>query len=223
MRCIILGSAEIKNYEKISRFINPEDFIIACDGGLNHVEKLGLSPSAVNLVVGDFDSFPRDKVLRQAQQPQGEFVFEGQIIQLPCEKDDTDVFFAVKEALRRGFTDFVLVGVIGQRFDHSLVNISVLLYLQKNGATGVIYDDYSKMQLVVAGAKPTLIPDIYSYFSLMTLEKEAVGITIKNAKYPLENATIENSYQLGVSNEVIPGQQAEVSLKNGTLLLIQVW
>lgn len=59
MCVVILGSAEIKNYEKISRFINPEDFIIACDGGLNHVEKLGLSPSAVNLVVGDFDSHSR--------------------------------------------------------------------------------------------------------------------------------------------------------------------
>lgn len=214
MRVVILGSAEIKNYEKISRFINPEDFIIACDGGLNHVEKLGLSPSAVNLVVGDFDSHSR---------PSEQNFPSAEIIQLPCEKDDTDVFFAVKEALRRGFTDFELIGVIGQRFDHSLVNISVLLYLQKNGATGVIYDDYSKMQLVVADAKPTFIPNTYSYFSLMTLEKEAVGVTIKNAKYPLENATIENSYQLGVSNEVIPGQQAEVSLKTGSLLLIQVW
>lgn len=211
MRVVILGSAEIKNYEKISRFINPEDFIIACDGGLNHVEKLGLSPSAVNLVVGDFDSHSR---------PDSWDYTNAEIIQLPREKDDTDVFFAVKEALRRDFTDFVLIGVIGQRFDHSLVNISVLLYLQKNGATGVIYDDYSKMQLVVADAKPTFIPNTYSYFSLMTLEKEAVGVTIKN---PLENATIENSYQLGVSNEVIPEQQAEVSLKTGSLLLIQVW
>ena len=149
MRVVILGSAEIKNYEKISRFINPEDFIIACDGGLNHVEKLGLSPSAVNLVVGDFDSHSR---------PSEQNFPSAEIIQLPCEKDDTDVFFAVKEALRRGFTDLVLIGV-----------------------------------------------------------------TIKNAKYPLENATIENSYQLGVSNEVLPGQQAEVSLKTGSLLLIQVW
>lgn len=214
MRVVILGSAEIKNYEKISRFINPEDFIIACDGGLNHVEKLGLSPSAVDLIVGDFDSHSR---------PNEQDFPSAQIVQLPCEKDDTDVFFAVKEALHRGFTDFILLGVIGQRFDHSLVNISVLLYLQGHGASGVIYDDYSKMQLVVAGAEPTLIPDNYSYFSLMTLEKEAVGVTIKNAKYPLENAIIENSYQLGVSNQVIPGQQAEVSLKTGSLLLIQVW
>ena len=223
IRCIIIGSAEIKNYEKISRFINPEDFIIACDGGLNHVEKLGLSPSALNLVVGDFDSFPRDKVLRQAQQPQGEFVFEGQIIQLPCEKDDTDVFFAVKEALRRSFTDFVLVGVIGQRFDHSLVNISVLQFLQKNGASGVIYDDYSKMKLVVAGAEPVLVPDTYSYFSLMCIAGDVSGVTIKNAKYPLEDATITSDYQYGVSNEVLPGQTAEVTLEKGVLLLVMVW
>lgn len=214
MNCVILGSAEIKNYEKISHFINPEDFIIACDGGLNHVEKLGLSPSAVNLVVGDFDSHSK---------PTEQDFPSAQIIQLPCEKDDTDVFFAVKEALRRGFTDFVLVGVIGQRFDHSLVNISVLLYLQKNGATGVIYDDYSKMQLVVAGAEPVLIPDTYSYFSLMCIAGDVSGVTIKNAKYPLEDATITSDYQYGVSNEVLPGQTAEVTLEKGVLLLIMVW
>ena len=87
-----------------------------------------------------------------------------EIIQLPCEKDDNDVFFAVKEALCRGFKDFVLVGVIGQRFDYSLVNISVLQFLKKNGASGVIYDDYSKMQLVVAGGEPVLVPDTYPTF-----------------------------------------------------------
>lgn len=214
MNCVILGSAEIKNYEKISRFINPEDFIIACDGGLNHVEKLGLSPSAVNLVVGDFDSHSK---------PTEQDFPSAQIIQLPCEKDDTDVFFAVKEALRRGFKDFVLVGVIGQRFDHSLVNISVLQFLQKNGATGVIYDDYSKMQLVVAGAEPVLIPDTYSYFSLMCIAGDVSGVTIKNAKYPLEKGTITSDYQYGVSNEVLSGQPAEVTLEKGVLLLIMVW
>lgn len=214
MTCVILGSAEIKNYEKISRFINPEDFIIACDGGLNHVEKLGLSPSAVNLVVGDFDSHSK---------PTEQDFPSAQIIQLPCEKDDTDVFFAVKEALRRGFKEFVLAGVIGQRFDHSLVNISVLQFLQKNGATGVIYDDYSKMQLVVAGAEPVLIPETYSYFSLMCIAGDVSGVTIKNAKYPLEDATITSDYQYGVSNEVLPGQTAEVTLEKGVLLLVMVW
>ena len=104
-----------------------------------------------------------------------------------------------------------------------LVNISVLQFLQKNGASGVIYDDYSKMKLVVAGAEPVLIPDTYSYFSLMCIAGDVSGVTIKNAKYPLEKATITSDYQFGVSNEVLSGQKAEVSLKKGVLLLIQVW
>ena len=80
-----------------------------------------------------------------------------------------------------------------------------------------------EMQLVVAGVESVLVPDTYSYFSLMCIAGDVSGVTIKNAKYPLEKATITSDYQFGVSNEVLSGQKAEVSLKKGVLLLIQVW
>ena len=94
---------------------------------------------------------------------------------------------------------------------------------EKNGASGVIYDDYSKVQLVVAGGEPVLVPDTYSYFSLMCIAGDVSGVTIKNAKYPLEKGTITSDYQYGVSNEVLPGQTAEVTLEKGVLLLVMVW
>ena len=168
-----------------------------------------------------------------------------EIITLPTEKDDTDTFFAIKEGLKRGFRDFLLVGVIGNRFDHSLCNISALLYLEKHGAHGVIVDDYSEMEIVGGDKTPlggantqndktppdratstagvAFIPDTYSYFSLMNVAGAATGITIKNAKYPLENATIEPEYSYGISNEVLPGKVAEVSVKHGGMLLVKVW
>ncbi len=40
---------------------------------------------------------------------------EAETIVLPCEKDDTEAVFAVKAALKRGFQDFLLIGVIGGR------------------------------------------------------------------------------------------------------------
>ena len=46
---------------------------------------------------------------------------------------------------------------------------------------------------------------------------------IKNAKYPLGKGTITSDYQYGVSNEVLPGQTAEVTLEKGVLLLVMVW
>ena len=66
------------------------------------------------------------------------------------------------------------------------------------------------------------IPERYAYFSLLNISGLAQGITIRNAKYPLTDAEITCEYQYGVSNEVLTGMTAEVTVKNGRLLLIKV-
>lgn len=207
-RCVIVGAAEIQNYSKIKTFLNPDDFYIFCDGGLKHKKELGVEP---DLIIGDFDSFEKPET-------------QIELIHLPCEKDDTDCFYAAKEAVARGFLDFVLIGVIGNRFDHSLCNISILMYLQEQGALATIIDDYSEMQLVGGANKvKAQIPATYSYFSLMCVDGTASGVSIKDAKYPLENGQIKTSYQYAISNEVLPGKVASVTVDNGVLLLVKVW
>ena len=126
--------------------------------------------------------------------------------------------FAVKEAIKRGFDDFLLIGVVGARLDHTLGNVSILLYLDSLGKKGCIIDDYSEM--VIVSNKPVSISDQYSFFSLLNLTGCAKGITITGAKYPLIDGEISCEYQYGVSNEVLPGQTAVVSIKEGKLLLI---
>lgn len=207
-KCVIVGAAEIGNYEKIKEYFAEDDFYIFCDGGLKHTECLGVEP---DLIVGDFDSFPRSEAVKTA----------AELITLPCEKDDTDTVFAVKEALARGFTDFLLVGVVGQRLDHTLGNLSVLLMLDKAGAAGKIIDDYSEMLLV--SDSTAYVDDSFSYFSVLSVGGEAGGISEKNAKYTLENASISSEYQYGISNEVLPGKTSEISVKSGRLLLIKVF
>lgn len=203
-RCIIIGSAKINNYDKIREYLSPDDFFIFCDGGLKHREALGFTP---NLIVGDFDSHDNPNLPIET-------------IVLPCEKDDTDTVFAVKEAVSRGFSEFLLIGVIGERFDHSLGNISILLMLDSLGKTAKIIDDYSEMELV--SKQPVYIPDSFSYFSLLNITGKANGICIENAKYNLNNGTINCEYQYGVSNEVLPGKTAKVTVNEGELLLIKI-
>ena len=53
-RCVVVGGAKIENYELIRNALGPDDFVIYCDGGLNHKESLGAKP---DLIVGDFDSY----------------------------------------------------------------------------------------------------------------------------------------------------------------------
>ena len=75
------------------------------------------------------------------------------------------------------------------------------------------------MELV--SAQPVYISDQYPYFSLLNITGRAKGITIIDAKYPLDNAEITCEYQYGISNEVLPGKQAMVSVSDGKLLLIK--
>lgn len=204
MRCVIVGGAEINNYKHINSYLKEDDFGIFCDSGLRHLNKLSISAS---LIVGDFDSF---------EQPHTNI----ETIVLPCEKDDTDTFYAVKEAVKRGFDDFIIIGVLGNRFDHSMANISILEFLYNKGKKSVIIDDYSEISVIAD--KPVKISDDCSYFSLINIYGKAKGITIRNAKYPLENAEITTEYQYGVSNEVVKDMEAEVFVENGKLLLIKV-
>jgi thiamine pyrophosphokinase len=142
-------------------------------------------------------------------------------IVLPCEKDDTDTVFAVKEAIKRGFDDFLLIGVAGARLDHTLGNLSILLHLDSLGKKGKIIDDYSEMEIV--SKKPAYIDDSYAYFSLLNMSGVARGITVENAKYPLDNDEISCEYQYGISNEVLAGRVATINVKEGRLLLIKVF
>ena len=202
-RCVIVGGADISNYDRIVAHIKSDDFVIFCDSGLKHMEKLAVKPS---LIVGDFDSHENPHL-------------DVETIVLPCEKDDTDTVFAVKEAIKRGYTDFLLIGVIGARLDHTLGNVYILEYLDELGLKGRIIDDYSEMELV--SRESAYIEDSYAFFSLINIIGIAKGITIENAKYPLKDAEINCGYQYGVSNEVLPGKRAKISVNEGKLLLIK--
>ena len=203
-RCVIVGGAGIARYDRINRFLREDDFCVFCDSGLRHLPFLQAVPG---LIVGDFDSHEKPDT-------------ETEIIELPREKDDTDTFYAVKEAVRRGYDDFLLVGVTGERMDHTLANFSILQYLDTAGKKACILDDWSEMSIIsrneaeVSGC---------AYFSLLAVGGPAQGIRITGAKYPLEDGTITGDFQYGVSNEVLPGETARISVREGRLLLVKVF
>ncbi len=227
-RCVIVGGSNIDNYKFVRKHLRDDDFVIYCDCGLSHLEGLGARPS---LIVGDFDSHENPHL-------------DVETIVLPTEKDDTDTVYAVKEAISRGFTEFVLVGVLGRRFDHSLGNLAILLMLDSKGLSGVIVDDYSEIRVVsgerlggseggsqregcsigeVVGTGSICVSDSCKYFSVLAAGGDASGVTIRNAKYNITDADIISDFPLGVSNEVPAGNVAEVSVKKGRLFVIEVF
>lgn len=204
-RCVLVGGAGIQTYARVNRILRPDDYFVFCDGGLHHLPYLHAAP---DLIVGDFDSHERPDTAVET-------------IVLPREKDDTDSVYAAREAVRRGFDDFLLLGAAGGRLDHTLGNISLLLWLDGQGKSAKILDDFSEMEIVSSREKT--IDSSFSYFSLLNISGTARGIRITGAKYPLEDGEICCEYQYGISNEVLPGGTAAVSVREGRLLLIRVF
>ena len=203
-RCVIVGSASINDYARIKEYIKEDDYAVYCDGGLKHLEGLGKRP---DLIVGDFDSHENPHL-------------DVETIVLPCVKDDTDTSFAFKECIKRGFDHFVFLGCVGERLDHTLGNVSFLIKIKDLGLNGVMIDDYSLM--CVVGDDGETVDDSFSFFSLISLSDKCEGVTIRDAKYPLDDAVIDSGFQYAVSNEVIKGKESKVTVKKGNLLLIKI-
>ena len=208
-RCVVIGGAGIRDYDRIRSYLRDDDYVIYCDSGLRHMDGLGRVPS---LIVGDFDSHENPHL-------------DVETITLPVAKDDTDTVYAVREGKKRGFTDFLLVGVFGARMDHTLVNTFILFDLDTCGFRAMAVDDYSEFSVISAGEDGTpgraLVEDRYPFFSLVNMTGVAQGITIRNAKFEVTDAEITSDYQYATSNEVVPGRTAEIIIKKGRLLLIK--
>ncbi len=202
-RYVVVGGAPIGDYDSVRRYLRPDDFVVYCDCGLRHMDGLGVPAS---LIIGDFDSH---------EQPETTV----ETIVLPHKKDDTDTVFAVREGLRRGYTDYLLLGAAGARFDHTMANVSILLWLDTLGRTALLVDDYSEMEIISREEKT--VDDRFPYFSLVNLAGPVSGLTIRDALYELTDADLSCDYQYAVSNEPIPGKTARISVKNGRVLLIR--
>lgn len=203
-RCVIVGAADITRYDNIKAYFKPEDYFIYCDAGLKHEKALGHD---ADLIVGDFDS---------TENPNR----STETIVLPHVKDDTDTVYAAKEAMRRGFSDFLLVGVIGGRMDHTLGNIAILNMLASGGCHGLIADDFSEAELISGG--PAYVDDSFLYFSILNVTGVCRGVSIKNALYPLDDAELTTDFPLGISNEPVKGKTAEITVAEGRALLFRV-
>ncbi len=210
MRCVIIGGAEIKNYEKAASYIKKDDSVIICDSGLYHCKGLGVSPS---LIVGDFDSY-------RGQTKSLEEEYHAEVIHLPREKDDTDSMYAIKEGINRGYDEFLLLGMVGNRFDHSFVNIAALLYLHNRGKKALIVDDYSEMEVL---DKEATVTKDYAFFSLLNVFGEENEVSIEDAKFPLNHGSITPEYQFAVSNEVLPNKTTKITLHKGRVLLVRIF
>lgn len=196
--CILFCAAE---FDFPAEPIGPEDFVIAADGGLRHVQRLGVEPDEI---IGDFDSL--------GYVPQDARVF-------PVEKDDTDSMLAIKRGLARGYRRFVIYGGMdGKRLDHTVANFQALQYIADHGGSGwLVGRDY--LAAAVKNGSLSFPEGTTGDISVFCLGADAKGVTLEGLYYPLHDAALTAGFPLGVSNH-FTGSAANITVTDGSLLVL---
>lgn len=205
-RCVIIGAGPIKDPEWIKNTLYKSDFIICADGGLNAAIKANIKP---DLIIGDFDSFTEEP-------PE-----DCQVIKLSPRKNDTDLMCAVKEAIRRGFKNFVILGAIGGRLDHTFANLSVLNYIASNGLSGVLLDEKNEATIATLGTVK-ITGEKGATVSIFPFAAKSCLVSYDGLEYPISNTRLYSDCTqgpMGVSNILTMGE-ARVIIHEGPILIV---
>ena len=204
-RAVILSAVPVST--ALCRYVQPGDFVVACDAGYRNAERLDLRP---DLIVGDFDSAPQPKT-------------EHETIVLPHVKDDTDTEYAAKLVSEKGFDEVLLLGGLGgRRVEHTLANLCTGLGLEQRGVRTTLLDERSRITYVMPGETRRYPRNEYFYLSVFPMEGRAQGVCERGSYYELTDAELTASYPLGVSNEYAAGSDCiTISTRSGALVVVE--
>jgi len=187
-----------------------DPLIVACDGGMRHLQQLGVKP---DVIIGDMDSIEPAQLANYSTQG-------VQIIKYPAHKDFTDTELALDYAIGLKPAAIYIWGALGGRLDHTLANVFLLRKGQKAGIKTYLIDEYCEAFIVDKEA--AFVDAKCVTVSLFAFSPQVEGLSLSGFVYPLKDAELTMGESLGVSN-IINKVHAKISVRAGNLLVIRYW
>lgn len=190
--------------------IQPEDRVIAVDGGFHHCAAMGIR---TDTLIGDMDSLD-PALLEQARN------LVPEILQYPAKKDQTDLELALEYAVeRQGATDILVFGALGGRWDMSIGNVCLLFHPMLDGIDVRLVEDGTEIRLLRGPAAMTICGKTGDGLSLIALAGSARDISLKGLLYHLDHEDLAFGSSRGISN-VFLQDGVTIEFKQGNLLVI---
>lgn len=196
-KAALVGNGIFEGNERIHGF----ETIIAVDGGLAYLDKMGITPTRI---VGDLDSVDEALLQKYAHVP---------TIKYPTDKDYSDMELALLEV--QDFDEITLFGAFGKRIDHSLYNIVLL----RRYPGKLIMDTGHQIAFCLNKAFefPTKKGQI---ISLLPLSDSVLGLNTKGLKWELSDATFTKEH-MSLSNIAL-SSKVSIEFQKGELLVTVV-
>ena len=205
----VVVNGAIEDYRWARSAILACDYLIAVDGGGNHIHAMGLFP---DLVLGDLDSITA--AAKEAFSAHG-----CSFMTYPSAKDASDLQLALEHAASLHPRQIILLGALGKRFDHAYGNVLLLNFFTDRGIHVVILDETHEIQVIDSQVNFSgMAGDTLSLFSLTPT---TLGVTTHGMAYPLKHESLHMGDTRGLSN-IIKDPEASVSLDKGRLLAIRI-
>lgn len=205
-RAAILAGGTVAYTASLRAAVESCGLVIAADGGLGHAVGLGVAP---DLLVGDLDSLTDTDTTRFPRM---------QTITYPADKTAIDSELAVDVALARGATALLLVGGTGDRWDHSLTNLTLAARLAGEGTACELTDGVSRIVMIVPALPWEGELEAGHEVGLIPLAGDAGGVTASGVEYSLQDATLLYGAGRGASNRATGGP-ARIACGRGVLAL----
>lgn len=224
---IILSYVENSNNSFVKELVKKSEYIICADGGQIFAKNHNIYP---DLCVGDFDSTSELNIdNKDTNNIKNYRLFNSEYVTYPSEKNLTDAEASIKEAIDRFNNkklDITLLGGIGGRLDHTLGAINTIRKYSSKNIKIRLVDMKNTAEFISSKANNTILLPYsknYKYFSIIPYDEVAIGVTIKGAKYNLDDYDLTRAGTLGISNEVLDKNDkiATVTISDGDLLIIR--
>ena len=183
---------------------NGFDTLLSADGGADSALRLGLTP---DFIIGDLDSISKEAIKK--------FKNSSKILQYK-RQNDTDVEKCLKFVIKNKFDEVLLIGVTGNRLDHTICNL------------GIVLKFFSKIKLSLLAENSYLKP-YTGNLRLKTQKGEIISlygfdkktkIISKGLKYPLKNISLPFGEKESTSN-VSTSNSIQLKIRNGIVFIIR--
>ena len=207
-RAVIISHGKVINKEFFIKMIKESDYVIAANGGSKHAKSFGLIP---DVIIGDLDSISKKDYLF--------FLNNGSDFKKYSPiKDKTDIHLAFEHAIECGFKEILLLCVFGDRLDHMLANIFLLMRVVEADINVKIVDEFHEIILICKLGR--IEGNIGDIVSLIPLTPTVSGIKLSGLKFAPKKGRLKMTQTLGISN-VLTKKLATITINKGKLLLIK--
>lgn len=204
-KCIIIANGKPPTKKVVEYFVNKGfSRIICADGGANSAKKIKIIP---DYIIGDLDSIEQSTI--------NHFKNKSVILQYK-RQNDTDVEKCLKFAISKKYEETVLLGVTGDRLDHTICNLGIVIkFFDKIkiyiSAENSFLSAYNKSIVIKSKINETI--------SLYAFDKKTF-VTSKGLKYSLTKTNLAFGIKESTSN-VSVSEKVELKISSGIIFVIR--